>query len=278
MYQVIKFNKYITVVKIPLQTINKFELVTAAQPREFMQSAFNRLDPKPDFMINGGLFDMASGTTLSTTVDNGHKLAEGYFSNFGLWVSNDNMFGFDYYNPQLDLKDFIGGSPSLIIDNVVMLDSKGLDGSFLNKRHPRSAIGINSDNFYFVAIDGRRLWAKGMTCTQLAQFMKDKLNCSYAINLDGGGSTRLGQNVDGKLKILNKPTENRSVDNFICCYLTKYKDLRVVTASRLNIRQSPNGTICGSYSNGTVIEVLETNAGWCRTLKGWVYGKYLRNI
>lgn len=276
MYEIIRLSKYITVVKMPLQSISKIELVMAKQPLETMSSIFKRINPHPDFMLNGGLFNMSNGATLSTTVDNGVKMAEGYFSNFGLWVNNNYSFGYDYYRPQTDLRDFIGGSPSLIINNIVNIDKKGIDSSFLNNRHPRSAIGMSNENFYIVAVDGRRIWAKGMTCIELANFMKDKLGCRYAINLDGGGSTRLGQNVGGNLTALNSPLENRAVDNFLCFYISRDKDLRLVTASSLNIRLTPNGLIIGTYANGTVVEVLESANGWCRTTKGWVSEKYLR--
>jgi hypothetical protein len=64
--------------------------------------------------------------------------------------------------------------------------------------------------------------------------------------------------------------ENRSVDDFLCFYIARDKDLRVATASVLNIRLAPNGTIIGTYTNGTTVEVLERVDGWYRTTNGWV--------
>ena len=43
----------------------------------------------------------------------------------------------------------------------------------------------------------------------------------------------------------------------------------------LNIRQTPNGTIIGSYRYGTAVTVYETSGDWSRTDKGWVSSNYL---
>lgn len=43
----------------------------------------------------------------------------------------------------------------------------------------------------------------------------------------------------------------------------------------LNIRKTPNGTIIGSYKNGTSVTVYETNGSWSRTDRGWVSSNYL---
>ncbi len=60
-----------------------------------------------------------------------------------------------------------------------------------NQPNPRSCIGIKSDGtLLLVTVDGRREDAKGMTCKELAEFMKN-LGCVDAINLDGGGSASL---------------------------------------------------------------------------------------
>lgn len=43
----------------------------------------------------------------------------------------------------------------------------------------------------------------------------------------------------------------------------------------LNIRQTPNGTIIGSYKYGTAVTVYETSGDWSRTDRGWVSSNYL---
>lgn len=61
MYEILNPKKYITVVKIPLSSIKKIDLVMAKQPLEKIQDCFNRLIEKPDFISNGGLFNMTTG-------------------------------------------------------------------------------------------------------------------------------------------------------------------------------------------------------------------------
>ena len=43
----------------------------------------------------------------------------------------------------------------------------------------------------------------------------------------------------------------------------------------LNIRNTPSGTIIGSYKYGTAVTVYETSGDWSRTDKGWVSSNYL---
>ena len=43
----------------------------------------------------------------------------------------------------------------------------------------------------------------------------------------------------------------------------------------LNIRQTPNGAIIGSYRYGTAVTVHETSGDWSRTDRGWVSSNYL---
>ena len=65
------------------------------------------------------------------------------------------------------------------------------ESSSMLERHPRSAIGWNSDWFFLVEVDGRqRDLSDGMTLDELAGFLV-KLGCAEALNLDGGGSSTL---------------------------------------------------------------------------------------
>jgi len=127
-------------------------------------------------------------------------------------IYQNNKYKFDWYKWTSDLKDMMGGSPSLIINRKINIDKTGMDSSLITARHPRTALGMCNNYFYLVAIDGRRASQKmyGMTINELANFMLG-IGCNNAINLDGGGSTRLLYNG----LILNKPLENRPVHNAI---------------------------------------------------------------
>jgi len=75
--------------------------------------------------------------------------------------------------------------------------------------HPRTAIGINQNGryLYLVVIDGRQpLYSEGATFAELALLMK-KQGVYYAMALDGGGSSTMVVEVDGKPVILNSPID-----------------------------------------------------------------------
>lgn len=201
-----KPKSYITVVTIPKVQIKKIDVAMGAEPVERMERAYLRLD-KPDFMINGGFFDMSNGKTASNLIDDGVVKGK-TCSNFGLVVDNNDIRFGDIAEAKVD---FIGGTPALIKNSKIDIDQSYGD-AFNNCRHPRSAIGDNKDNFFLVAVDGRTN-GPGMTLPELAQFMLS-IGCVNAINLDGGGSTRLLHKGDA----INRPTENRKVDNFVCVW------------------------------------------------------------
>ncbi len=81
---------------------------------------------------------------------------------------------------------------------------------------PRTCIGASGDGsaVYLITVDGRQYASKGATLDELADIALE-VGCTDALNLDGGGSTRmLGRTFwDDELKVLNLPTENRKVIN-----------------------------------------------------------------
>jgi len=88
----------------------------------------------------------------------------------------------------------ISGWP-LIVSDCTPLSAAQLPGSnaFTRAPHPRTAAGLSRDRktLYFVVADGRRTGVPGMTLSQLAAFMSDRLNVCTAINFDGGGSSAM---------------------------------------------------------------------------------------
>jgi exopolysaccharide biosynthesis protein len=86
--------------------------------------------------------------------------------------------------------------------------------SHIRSAHPRTAIGmIEPYHYYFVVVDGRSEYSKGMTLEALSKYMKE-LGCTVAYNLDGGGSSTM----IFKGKLINKPeggTSERKIDSAI---------------------------------------------------------------
>lgn len=105
-------------------------------------------------------------------------------------------------------KQLIGGGPLLVRDGRMVVDSmavvEGVAESFLTTRHPRTAIGWNSDQslVWMVVVDGRQEHSVGMSLQELSTFFL-KLGASVALNLDGGGSST----IVAKGKVLNSPSD-----------------------------------------------------------------------
>jgi len=103
----------------------------------------------------------------------------------------------------------IGGGPALLRDGKVVPVKRSLKpgaGSLyaeraLFERHPRSAVAWNDSYFFFIEVDGRQnKLSAGMTLGELSDYLQ-KLGCTDALNLDGGGSSTLWLNG----KVMNSP-------------------------------------------------------------------------
>jgi hypothetical protein len=81
----------------------------------------------------------------------------------------------------------IGGGPRLLSDGKIVNGWKSP-----NQRHPRTALGWNDDFLYLLLVDGRQPGISvGMSYQEMATYFINKLACTHAINLDGGGSASM---------------------------------------------------------------------------------------
>src|SRR5690606_20345750 len=83
------------------------------------------------------------------------------------------------------MEGVVSGHPQLLEAGAVVANNSSL----CTARHPRTAMGLsqNGRTLYLAVVDGRQTASVGMTCTELANLMKD-LGAWRAVNLDGGGS------------------------------------------------------------------------------------------
>jgi hypothetical protein len=98
----------------------------------------------------------------------------------------------------------LGGGPLLIHNGKAQTwpTAKGTNTNVL-PRHPRTTIGFNKRYFFLVEVDGRQNELSiGMNYIELAALMKS-LDCTEAMNLDGGGSSTFW--LDGK--VMNSPSD-----------------------------------------------------------------------
>lgn len=101
----------------------------------------------------------------------------------------------------------LAGGPLLVYDGE---EVPQLNHIFNTTRHPRTVIGVTSDNhFIMLVVDGRNTQSQGLTTAQLAELMLS-LGCTAAVNMDGGGSSTAWTKSQG---VVNHPTDNGVFDH-----------------------------------------------------------------
>ncbi|MBE8721995.1 phosphodiester glycosidase family protein [Sphingobacterium pedocola] len=116
----------------------------------------------------------------------------------------DGSLSIGYASPltALDYQRFqnlVGGGAHMLYNNGVRQVFNDTD------RHPRTMVGFTADKkVYFVVVDGRQpSYSVGMTIDELASII-GSLGVTYALNLDGGGSSTMVVKQDGSLKVVNR--------------------------------------------------------------------------
>lgn len=198
----------ITIVKVPKIEIEKIDFISCNEPKETLEHFYNRQTIKPDVLINGGFFALNNGTPVFDFTDDGQVKSshDDYSYGIGITSNGDLLFGKDTGI----WKDFLTAYPPLLINGNYQTFNIGSEIAYKARR---SIIGYNADYIFFIAID-----TPGATFKEAAEIAK-KVGCLYAINLDGGGSTRLLYNGAGYAKA----AVSRQVDNVIALYTKKTK-------------------------------------------------------
>ena len=136
---------------------------------------------KPDFLINGGLYDTETGSVLTRIKADGASY--GYmFSDFGIGFDGD-IVGWCSYKDSVP--NFVGGSPTLIRESQEFIDWGNTYSSYVDGTHYRSIIGFKNNEviLYYVSDEPESLKSA------IRRLLVEKVK--YAINLDGGGSCHL---------------------------------------------------------------------------------------
>lgn len=107
--------------------------------------------------------------------------------------------------------DSIGGNPTLLEDGVIQRQSVDDGSAFASDRHPRTAVAYNpgAHKVMLVTVDGRQPgYSVGMSLRELAEFLRDRLGATDALNLDGGGSTTMVvRKKDGSYQVKGRPSD-----------------------------------------------------------------------
>jgi exopolysaccharide biosynthesis protein len=105
-------------------------------------------------------------------------------------------------------------SGPLMIFNDSICSFASCSKSFVETKHPRSAVYITRDNkIGFITVDGRyKGKAEGVNIYELSHLLK-LLGAKAALNLDGGGSTTLWSATAPGNGVLNYPCDNKTYDH-----------------------------------------------------------------
>jgi exopolysaccharide biosynthesis protein len=116
----------------------------------------------------------------------------------------------NWYDSHTEYPDVLVTGPLLLSDKKKMpLPSTTL----VTYKHPRTVLGIvNSHKIILLTLDGRTDQSTGMTLAEITDFMIS-LNCSEAVNLDGGGSTTMWISGKPEKGVVNMPCDNGKFDH-----------------------------------------------------------------
>lgn len=194
-----------TVYKLAKSEIDRVDFAIGKQPKETLESYYRRNDPKPDLLFNGGFFNMANGGTIFTYVDEG--AVHSYAANLveGIGIKNKELVLGSYSS---EYTDFVSGYPVLVRDGRAVSSNVG---SEIDYKARRTLLGYNATHIFVITIELPGY--KFSDCKNLLI----SLGVTNAINLDGGGSTRLLLNGVRKTSTIY----SRPIDNMVAIYLKK---------------------------------------------------------
>lgn len=85
--------------------------------------------------------------------------------------------------------------------------SPNMDGPLPRQPLPRTVVGYNAERTraWLVVVDGRQKgYSEGLSLFEMGEYMRD-LGADFVLNLDGGGSSTLVIERNGKYKVMNAP-------------------------------------------------------------------------
>ena len=201
---------YVKLCRIPKSEIDRLDFALCKQPVETLESYYARQTLKPDVLCNGGLFGLSNGNTYFTFRDEGKGISymDKYTDGFGI-TGDKGLRAGRYGKDGISYRDFLCGYPVLVKDGKPYISDVGKE---LDYKTRRTVLAYDDENVYILVAD-----SPGLNFSQLKTILTD-LHVKEAVNMDGGGSTRLL--YKGKVQTSAKMA-NRAVDNVFAVYLKK---------------------------------------------------------
>jgi exopolysaccharide biosynthesis protein len=219
------FNARQNISIIEISPKNKYKFDLAYQPKALITLDSIIKKNQAFAGINGTFFDIRNGGSVDFIESNDSIINSNIINKSGLraehqkgaiLISNHKLSlaqwnGDERWENDLIANDIMVSGPVLRINNDNSILAKNV---FNAERAPRSIIGKKTDGTtLLVTIDGRMIEAEGVTILETQTIMK-WLNCTEAINLDGGGSTTLYLQNATENGIINHPSDNKIFDHF----------------------------------------------------------------
>ena len=173
--------------------------------------------------INGSYFNVREGQSICYLQLNGNLIDTTSLSEFkqrtnGIVLIDKNKIAIEPWDKQKEnsgttYPNALASGP-LMVKNGNICDFSTVSRSFVNTKHPRSAICITRDKkVLLITVDGRFPEnAIGVNIHEFAHLVK-LLGAYDALNLDGGGSTSLWMDQAEENGIVNCPCDNRKFDH-----------------------------------------------------------------
>lgn len=177
-----------------------------------LQLAINAdfFDPWKDFSYFNHYPHVGDGANVrGLSASQGDITTAGYFppeDYVTLYLGQDNRASFT--PPQGEIYNAVSGNISILQDGQI---PQFEDKSYLQKRHPRTAVGLSQDEntLILIVVDGRQPnYSDGATLPELSQMLIDT-GAHNAINLDGGGSSTIVMDDKGTPAQLNSSIQSR---------------------------------------------------------------------
>lgn len=196
---------YVRIAEVSKNEIKKIDFDVCKQPTETLGAYYNRQTQKPDLIVNAGFFNMSNGEPCFNYISDGKVVNEYVYFKWGIGVVGETDMSYGEMSEKA-WSGWISGFPNLLYNGEKIKIEFGLE---LNYKARRTMLGFNDTTIYFVCVEN-----PGMKFNEMQNLMLD-IGCKYAINLDGGGSTKMLH----KGKSVTRNPTNRAVDNVIAVYL-----------------------------------------------------------
>lgn len=211
-------HSYVTIAEIPRENIEKIDFAQCKQPTETPDAYYKRQAVKPEFITNGGHFQFDGGNAVMDFINDGDSVViEGW--TYGTGVVGDKELIFTKVG-ESNYRDFMSAYPPIVVRGQAYPYTYAKE---MNTANRKTSIGWNNDTLFIVAVD-----SPGLTLTRLTNIYLE-LGALYAMNMDGGGSTRMlvkGERVTAQAYA-------RPVDNVFCVYLKKEEPTPVKTPATI---------------------------------------------